>query len=147
VREFLVSAKKERKLKNPEEMNEVLGNTLLFGVILAAAVIAAGVILFLDHYASSDTSYYLSYFPDKVPHGNFAVDLPGILKGLAVLNPFSVIELGLLILLATPVARVFLSIFLFYFDGDTRYVYITLAVFSILLFSILVVPHTPFLGG
>jgi uncharacterized membrane protein len=137
----------KRHLKNPEEISQVLGNTLQVGVILSAVVITIGVILFLTQKANANMNYYLSYFPDKVPHGNFQVDLPGVLNGLLVLNPSSVIELGLLILLATPVMRVFLSIFLFYFNGEMKYVYITLAVFLILLFSILIVPFIPHVGG
>jgi uncharacterized membrane protein len=137
----------KRHLKNPEEINQVLGNTLQVGVILSAVVITSGVILFLTQKANANTNYYLSYFPDKVPQGNFQVDLSGVLNGVLVLNPSSMIELGLLILLATPVMRVFLSIFLFHFNGGMKYVYITLAVFLILLFSILIVPFIPHVGG
>ena len=131
------------KKKNPDEMNIVLGNTLQIGVILSALVIAAGLVLFLLRYSSADASAYIAYNPDKVPHGDFSVGLSSIASGLVSLNPFSVIELGLLILLATPVTRVFLSILLFHFEGDRKYVYITLGVLSILLFSIFVAPFIP----
>ena len=128
-------------------MNVVLGNALKIGVVLSAAVIVVGVILFLIHYSNSDASAFLAYNSNKIPHGNFNTSIPDIAAGLVTLNPFSVIELGLLILLATPVVRVLLSILLFYFEGDMKYVYITTAVFIILLFSLFVVPLIPNVGG
>lgn len=132
-----------KKLANPDEMNIVLGNTLKAGVILSASVIAIGLLLFLVQNYSVPAETFLVYNSNKVPHGNFGVSLPSFENGLIALNPFSVIELGLLILLATPVARVFLSILLFHFEGDRKFVYITVMVFVILLFSILVVPFIP----
>ena len=128
-------------------MSDVLAKALMLGVVFSAIVIAIGTLLFLVHYSTAQVGTYLVYNPNQIPHGNFGVGLPGIEAGVSSLNPFSVIELGLLILLATPVTRVFLSILLFYFEGDIRYVYITLAVFAILLFSMLVVPLIPSFGG
>lgn len=133
----------EQGWKKPDEMNVVLGNALRTGVILSALVIATGLILFLLRYAGASASTYTAYDPDRVPHGDFSIGLPDIASGLLSLNPISVIELGLLILLATPVTRVFLSILLFHFEGDKKYVYITIGVLLILLFSMLVVPFIP----
>jgi uncharacterized membrane protein len=127
-------------------MNDALSNVLRFGVILSAIVITFGFLLFMVRYSSISDSSYIQYYSNKVPHGNFSVSLSAMASGLATLNPFSIIELGLLILLATPVSRVFLSIVLFELEGDRRYVYITAAVFLILLFSMLVTPFIPSFG-
>lgn len=134
---------KKRDLKNPDEMNNVLGDVLRAGVILSAFVIALGLVSFLLKYSNYDASAFIAYDPAKVPHGDFSTNLAKIPDGLLSLNPFSIIELGLLILIATPVARVLLSIFLFYFEGDRKYVYITLGVLLILLFSMFIVPFLP----
>ena len=48
-----------------------------------------------------------------------------------------IIQLGLLLLIATPVARVALSIFGFAKERDRMYVVFTLIVFSILLYSLI----------
>lgn len=133
--------------KDPKTMNDVLGNVLRMGVIISAVVIALGFALFLARFPSGSAATYLNYKAGKVPHGDFGVGLPSLVSGLATLNPFSVIELGLLILLATPVSRVFLSIILFHLEGDQKYVYLTVAVFVILLFSMLVTPFIPIFGG
>jgi uncharacterized membrane protein len=128
-------------------MRVVLGDALKIGVILSAAVIALGMLLFLAHYSGFSAGTFLTYNPQRVPHGSFNTGLSGIAIGIVHLDPFSIIELGLLILLATPVARVLLSIVLFYFEGDMKFVYITATVFAILLVSILVLPLLPFIGG
>ena len=48
----------------------------------------------------------------------------------------AVIQLGLLLLIATPVARVAFSVFMFARERDRTYVVVTLAVLAILLFSL-----------
>jgi uncharacterized membrane protein len=50
--------------------------------------------------------------------------------------PEAVIQLGLLILIATPVARVIFSLVGFVLERDRVYVAITLAVLAILAYSI-----------
>ena len=48
-----------------------------------------------------------------------------------------IIQLGLLLLIATPVARVAFSIFGFALEGDRMYAGFTLIVLAILLYSLL----------
>ncbi len=133
--------------KDSETMNTVLGNALRYGVVISAIVIGLGTALLLSKYPLTDSSMYTRYFSKRIPHGNFEISLQSIGYGILSLNPFSMIELGFLMLLATPVARVFLSILLFALDGDRLYVYITAAVFAILVFSIVVTPFLPIFGG
>ena len=49
----------------------------------------------------------------------------------------ALIQLGLLVLIATPIARVILSVFVFLYERDWPYVFITLVVLGILLYSLL----------
>jgi uncharacterized membrane protein len=46
-------------------------------------------------------------------------------------------QLGLLLLVATPIARVVFSAFGFWRERDYRYVFITLIVLGVLLYSLL----------
>jgi uncharacterized membrane protein len=133
--------------KPPSSMSDILGDVLRFGVILASLVIAFGFLIFLFRNSGDSASSFIQYYPNKLPHGDFGVSPSSIASGLRALNPYSVIELGLLILLATPVSRVFLSVLLFQVEGDRKYVYITLGVLLILLFSMLVTPFIPGFGG
>jgi uncharacterized membrane protein len=128
-------------------MNNILGIVLRSGVVLSGVIIAIGTMLFVANHSLDDTSAYLSYNPGLIPHGNFPVSLASIATGLGSLDPFSIIELGFLVLLATPVARVALSLLLFAAEKDRMYVYLTAAVLVILLFSMLATPLIPLFNG
>lgn len=65
-------------------------------------------------------------------------DIPTLIAGLSVADPASIISLGLLVLIATPVTRVAASIILFAASRDWLYVVITAVVLSILVFGIAV---------
>jgi uncharacterized membrane protein len=60
-------------------------------------------------------------------------DLPA---RLAILQPLAITQLGLLVLIATPVVRVAISVVGFALEGDRLYVAITAAVLTILLLSL-----------
>ncbi|TMH96317.1 DUF1634 domain-containing protein [Candidatus Bathyarchaeota archaeon] len=134
-------------LKDPNSMNKILGIVLRSGVVLSGLIIATGTILFIANHSLDDASAYLAYNPGLIPHGDFPVSLTAIATGLGSLDPFSVIELGFLVLLATPVARVALSLLLFAAEKDRIYVYLTAAVLAILLFSMLATPLIPLFNG
>jgi uncharacterized membrane protein len=60
----------------------------------------------------------------------------GILRDALAGHGRGIIELGLLLLIATPVARVIFSIFAFAVQRDRLYVVVTLIVLAVLLFSL-----------
>lgn len=130
-------------LKDPESMNAVIGMVLRYGVLLSAAVITIGTFALALSNGSSGTSEFLNYDPNAVPHDGIALSLSGILSGLVSFSASSWIELGVIILIATPVARVLISVLLFAAEGDAIYVYITGGVLALLLFSMLVTPFIP----
>ncbi|TMI11275.1 DUF1634 domain-containing protein [Candidatus Bathyarchaeota archaeon] len=128
-------------------MNRILGIVLRVGVLLSGGVIAIGTTLFVADHSLDDTSSYLQYNPGFIPHGNFPVSLASIASGLISLDPFSIIALGFLVLLATPIARVALSLFLFAAEKNRMFVYLTATVLAILLFSMLATPLIPLFNG
>ncbi len=130
-------------LKDPESMNAVIGNVLRYGVIVSALTVLFGTFLLASSTATSDTGSILTYHPDQVPHGNFDVSFHALFGGLASLSAYSWIELGVILLIATPVSRVLISVFLFAAEGDRKYVLITAVVLTLLLFSMLVTPFIP----
>jgi uncharacterized membrane protein len=130
-------------LKDPETMNVVIGRLLRYGVMISAVVVIIGVARLVVGSGYSDTSGLLVYNPNAIPHGNFDVSLGGFFHGLSVLDPYSLIELGVLLLIATPVSRVLVSVFLFSAEGDRKYVAVTAVVLTLLLFSMLVTPFIP----
>lgn len=130
-------------LKDPESMGSVVGHVLRYGVLLSAAITLFGTALLVAQDGYTGVEITLAYNPSAVPHGNFDVSFSALLSGLESLQPFAYIELGVLILLATPVSRVMISVFLFAAEGDRLYAYITAVVLVVLLFSIFVTPYIP----
>ncbi|MFB0840796.1 DUF1634 domain-containing protein [Paenibacillus oleatilyticus] len=95
------------------------------GVLLSAAVILLGLVLFL---ILGDSGY---------PGRTFPARLPEIGQGLLQLKPYAVILMGLLMLILTPVFRVGISILVFLKEKDYLYAGISLLVFLILIVSFL----------
>ncbi len=129
-------------LKDPESMNLVIGKVLRYGVILSAAIIVLGTIGMAATNGFSQAESMLAYYPN-VPHDNIDISLSSFLSGLASFTPFSWIELGVIVLILTPVSRVLISVFLFAAEKDRLYVLITAIVLALLLFSMLVTPSIP----
>jgi uncharacterized membrane protein len=132
-------------------MQSVLAKTLLYGVVLSTVIILVGLVYMAATYSTgyncnfsdSSLSCILNYNPATIPHGEYPNTLFSMATGLAQLKPFAIIQLGVLVLLATPVLRVFASLILFAIEKDRPFVLITLFVFLILLFSFFVVPEIP----
>jgi uncharacterized membrane protein len=131
-------------LKDPESMNIVIGKVLRYGVTLSALVILLGVLGLAAASGSSDSSSFLTYDQGTIPHGTwYQVSLSSLASGLIALTPYAWIELGVILLIATPVTRVLISVFLFAAERDRLYVLITAVVLVLLLFSMLVTPFIP----
>ena len=130
-------------LKDPESMSVVIGSVLRYGVLVSAAVILFGVVIFVAANGTSDPSIMLKYLPNQLPHGVFPVSYQALVGGLVEFDAVSWIQLGAILLIATPVSRVLISVFLFAAEGDRLYVVITAVVLTLLLFSMLVTPFIP----
>ena len=129
--------------RDPETMNVVIGKVLRYGVILSGAIILLGTIGLAANNGLSNASGMLTYNPNTVPHDNLDVSLGGLVHGVITFSAFSWIELGVIVLIATPVSRVVISVFLFAAERDRLYVLITAIVLTLLLFSMLVTPFIP----
>ena len=115
------------------DMNAVISDLLRAGVIVSTALVVLGTILIFVHTPAS--------FPDSIQqlvssnYGRPPLTLGGFLGGLEDGSPSFVLQLGLIVLLATPVARVAASVLLFASEHDRKYVAITLFVLVLLLVS------------
>ena len=115
---------------DPEEerMERLLGGLLRAGVVASAVVVLAGGILFLAAYGGSVPRY-----------GNFhgePADLStvsGIIGSALDLRGRGLIQLGLLLLIATPILRVIFSLIEFLRQRDRTYVALTSIVLILLL--------------
>lgn len=129
-------------LRDPESMNLVIGRVLRYGVLVSGIIILLGTISLAASSGLSDTAGELVY-NQNVPHDGLDVNPASIFHGLVTLSAFSWIELGVIVLIATPVARVIISVFLFAAERDRLYVLVTAVVLFLLLFSMLVTPFIP----
>jgi uncharacterized membrane protein len=114
-----------------ERVDRVIGNLLRAGVSIAAAVVLLAGIVYLVRFGSQPADH-------RVFHGE-PTDLrsvTGIVRAAAALDPAAMVQFGILLLVATPVARVVFSIYVFARTGDWLYVAITVTVLAILLYSL-----------
>jgi uncharacterized membrane protein len=118
-------------LRNEEQMDRAIGVVLRMGVMAAAAVVLGGGVWYLARFGMLVPNYRAFH---GEPQGLRSV--AGVWKGVVGLHPRSVIQLGLLLLIATPIARVALSVFAFAAQRDRTYVAITLVVLAILIGSL-----------
>jgi len=130
-------------LRDPDSMNAVIGNVLRYGVLVSAGITLFGVLLLAAASGGSESSGFLTYFPDQIPHGSYPISFQALMGGLVSFDSFAWIELGAIFLIATPLARVLISVFLFAAERDRLYVVITAVVLALLLFSMLVTPFIP----
>jgi uncharacterized membrane protein len=115
-----------------QRIENLLGNLLRVGVLLSAVVVLSGGVIYLLRHGHSLVDFRVFRGePEDLR------DLRGIIRGSSELRGRGIIQLGLLLLIATPVTRVAFSIFGFAKERDRMYVVFTLIVFSVLLYSLL----------
>ncbi len=121
-----------------KDFRVVIGLVLRYGVVASFVVVALGsALLFLEGqtgYAHLGTAEQLFGARDRS-----LIGLSPLLSGVASGKPYAVIDLGLMVLLATPVARVAISTVLFWREGRYAFVAITLTVLAVLLGSMFIV--------
>jgi uncharacterized membrane protein len=110
----------------------ILGSLLRSGVMVAAAIVLAGACIYLFRHAHELADY-------RVFRGEPAEfrTIPGVIQSVLHGRGRGLIQLGLLFLIATPIARVAFSIVGFALERDHMYVIFTVIVLVILLASLL----------
>jgi uncharacterized membrane protein len=109
----------------------IIGALLRTGVILAATVVVFGAVVYLARHGSKVPSYAVFHGePENLK------SVSAIIQGALGMSGTAIIQLGLLLLIATPVARVLFSAVAFAIEGDYMYVFITLVVLGVLLYSL-----------
>jgi uncharacterized membrane protein len=119
------------------ELNDTIGAILRYGVALSSAVIVVGLILTVVAPPQGAPATLQGALVAN--YGRPALSVPALIAEVRGGNPVGVLELGTLILLATPVTRVAASVVLFLEERDGLYVAVTLLVLSMLLLALFVV--------
>ena len=114
-----------------QKLDDIIANLLRAGVLISALFVISGAIPYLAIHPWARVNYHIFRGEPqelKTAHGIFAYALSG--------NPRGIMQLGLLLLIATPVARVVFSAIVFAVEGDRMYLLFTLLVLAILLYSL-----------
>ena len=120
-----------KQYPSDEKIQQFIGRFLRYGALTACVVAAIGGIAYLWLHGG-DPSPDLRTFHDAPPE---YTTLQGIWEGLISFHLFEVIQLGVVLLIATPVLRVLFSIAAFSAECDKLYVFITSVVLGVILFS------------
>jgi uncharacterized membrane protein len=112
-------------------LDAAIGYLLRIGVSVAAVIVLSGLILYLAH--SNDELPDFSHFRGHPIHLSGA---GRILSQALSLNSSGVIYLGILLLIATPVARVLFCIAGFAAEKDRFYIGVSSLVFAILVYAL-----------
>ena len=116
---------------NDGRMRDMMGSLLRFGVLTAALLVLIGGVLFFIRHPNEIFDY--STFKGEPPRFR-QVHL--IIQEALNFRGRDIIQLGLLVLIATPVARVIFSLVGFLLERDWVYVAITFIVLVILFISL-----------
>ena len=114
-----------------QRVETIIGNLLRTGVLLSGAIVLFGGILYLIQYGHV-SAHYSGFNANRAEmHA-----VGPVIRQALHLDSRAIIQVGLLLLIATPVVRVAFSIAAFAMERDWLYVWITLVVFAILMFSL-----------
>jgi len=113
-------------------VDQFIGRVLQVGVMLSAAVVIVGAVMLLavDAGEPADFAVFMGQ-PDELR------SVQGILGGVLDLNPRAILQLGLVLLVATPVARVALTFVAFVIQRDRLYTAMTGVVLALLLYGLI----------
>lgn len=120
-----------------------IGKLLRYGVMLSCIITLIGGVLYFYQNQSADME--IKYAPVG-GHADFGTALElrefsSIWKGVLDLNGAAIIQLGVIVLIATPILRVTFSVFAFLIEKDYMYVVITLIVLFIILANMILGLH------
>jgi uncharacterized membrane protein len=115
-----------------KRMDEIMGRLLRTGVILAALFVLVGGVIYLAQHPTPITNYRVFQGePEELR------TVSGIVHEALALHGPGLIQFGLLLLIATPIARVAFSVVAFLYQRDWTYVAATLVVLGLLIYSLL----------
>jgi uncharacterized membrane protein len=112
----------------------IISRLLRVGVLTSLLVVLAGTVVTFAHHP-----HYLSSRHDLLrltrPGAEFPHSVPSVIHGLEHSQGRAIVMAGLLLLIATPVLRVAISVLAFVYQRDRMFVLITTVVLALLLTS------------
>lgn len=117
--------------QHDQRMEVLMGRLLQTGVLLASAVVLLGGVLYLHQHAGTPADFRtFAGEPANLRH------ITSLLRLVAIGDGAAIIQLGALLLIATPVARVLFAIVGFAVERDRLYVTVSLLVLAVLMIGL-----------
>ena len=114
------------------EVEQMIGRLLQVGVLIAAAVVLLGGVMLLVQHGGAPVEFRTFSTATSPLQG-----LTGILRGALAMDSMAIVQFGLVLLIATPVMRVALTLVAFALQRDRLYVVLTAVVLALLLYGLL----------
>jgi uncharacterized membrane protein len=113
------------------DVEQLVGRLLQLGVVIATVVVLAGSAMLLATHGSDVANF-------RIFRGESSTlrSVSAAVHGAFTLDPRGMVQLGLVLLIATPVARVALTLGAFLVQRDRLYVVLTTIVLVLLLFGL-----------
>lgn len=111
------------------DLEASLANLLTAGTAIAAVVLLVGLVMYLLR--EYETLLDFRDFVARRQSGVF-----GVFRDAAQMDGASVMQLGVVLLILTPVTRVLFTLFAFLYKRDWMYVVVTVIVLSVLLYGL-----------
>jgi uncharacterized membrane protein len=123
--------KKAKGLLGDHDIEVIVGTLLRYGVMTASAIVLLGGVCFLIQHGQAPMPSYHRFVGEGIGYTTFS----GILQGAFAMQAKGVIQLGVMVLIATPILRILFSLIGFVLEKDKLYVFITLIVLCVILAS------------
>jgi uncharacterized membrane protein len=119
--------------KDAQRARNFIAALLRWGVVLSALVTTVGGIGFLWQHAGQQVPDYSMYKGTLLAYRT----IHKVTDGVMMADWLSVIQVGVLMLIATPVARILFSLITFIKEKDFAFIAITILVLAIVFFSMM----------
>jgi hypothetical protein len=115
------------------DIQQLIGNTLRWGVILACLLATIGGVYYLMQHGLDPVPDYRHFDVASAAAQTNYTTLGGLWQGILHGDAASCVQVGVIVLILTPIARVVLSLFDFIVEQDWLYVSITAIVLAVII--------------
>ncbi len=119
-------------MTDDSRVERIVGGMLRAGVLLAAGIAVLGGCVYFAQHGTAPVDYHA--FRGEAASWN----IPTIAHGVLAFDGAALLQLGILVLVATPITRVALLVVAFAWERDRLYTAISAVVLAVLLVSVTV---------
>ncbi|RYD91642.1 MAG: DUF1634 domain-containing protein [Sphingobacteriales bacterium] len=116
-------------MTNKKDMQLIIGRLLQTGVFASIGIVFVGGVIYLTRHGHELANYEVFKGVPGYIHPKY------VFKSIFAMRGRAIIQLGIMLLIATPVIRVIFSAIGFVYEKDYLYIGITLLVLAIIIFS------------